>query len=476
MSGFGSGVFGSGVFEDLLMATTVSLSDGTTTIDLNAATSTTIGTEWIRLPRLNRRYARVGAFPFTDGQRTAAHGLDDTEIEIACHIRGTSADNVEAQYIALVRLLEAALRWETSRIGAPVRLSWKRNTVTNYAYWNVRYGSVELSRDPEWLSAETANNILHLLVRLVVEPAAHAGALTTLRSAIPLLNAPLANYDGTTATQGDIGYCPSIEITRTAAGTAWTQAYLAQVFGQSDLNDRTGTVDAAAYGGEAQQIVNPGALTIATYSSFITTDTKHQYPLRFMARVKVVSGTVSKIQLRSRFAFGVNGPSQVGAWVTFPGTATGSYMMMDLGPVSLTAGLQRQATSTLQYAFTCDVRTSDGSSATVNIDFIEAVPYLGFVKLTGLTLIQDRKLIYEDVQLVGSFVLPRPQPLAYLLATTGELFADVSRFGRLVRPPINSSVATWFYGQTDTTHTFSDGFAVTTKALPLYSMGLRGAA
>ena len=116
------------------MAHTLSLTDGTTT--LNLAEATVAGYHFVSYgaPRPNRKLARVSGFPFADGSRTVASSLDDVAAEFVVNIVGTTADNLDARFQTLILMLEAAQRWEEQRIGSPVRLTFARQGVTQPSY------------------------------------------------------------------------------------------------------------------------------------------------------------------------------------------------------------------------------------------------------------------------------------------------------------------------------------------------------
>jgi hypothetical protein len=298
------------------MAHTLQITDGTTTIDLAVATGNGIYLSQFVPPSSDRKATRVGPAPSIYGQRTMASTMADTDAKITCVIVDTSANNVEAQLLALVRLLELARNWEEYRTGSPVRLAWKRAGATNTAYWTIT-GVPQLPQPvgaEGWLDEENATNMLTVDMVLTLEPIAHALVPTILINRIGITTVPGSNVvTAATATSGDLSGPPSVAVGRTAAGNDWNTVWVAQIASAPDTTDYSGTVDAAAYGGQGQTATYTSPTVLSFTGSGIALGTSQQHPIRGFIRMKVTSAPtagIASIQIRMRVNFGTSTGSQ----------------------------------------------------------------------------------------------------------------------------------------------------------------------
>lgn len=463
------------------MATVLSLSDGTTTIDLNSASTPGIQLEEIRLPAPARVVERVASFPFAHGQRTVASGLDDTTIEIRCVIRSTTTDDVEARYLALVRLLEQANRWEESRTGAPVRLAWKRDGATNTAYRVVTNAPAPtLSRAPDWLPAETTGKVLHLQLVLTVEPTWHAGALSTVKAATAVTNGPGSGATVTTSTTtGDMDGPLAVEVALSSVPLSWVWCYLAQPTQTPVTTNFSGTADANASGGSALTMTITGtAQPAAATGGGLNTDTALSYPIRHYARLIVTSGVPSRLQLRWYYELGSEGSSfpVYGPWTAFSGESSGQYWLQDVGAIpALTHVRKRANLTTLSLATGIQLKTSDGSTVGLRLDYIEAFPYRGLVHANLQGGDTGDLLSYEDTFEDGTFAWRRSAPVFYRMSSARAHAIDGKRFGRLAPLTPNTTHMIWVNGQSAAVHAITDTMTVKVDHLPCYALGLRGA-
>lgn len=461
------------------MPTTLTLSDGVTTVDLNSAAAPGIQLEEIRLPAPVRVVNRVGGHPFVNGRRTVASSLDDGEIEIAAVIRGSTVDDVQSRYRDLVRLLEQANRWEESRTGSPVRLAFKLDGATNTAYRIVTGASAPVpSRAPDWLPSEMAARLLHVRLVLSVEPTWHAGALTQLFSGA-FTNVPGSNYVTLATGAGDLVSPIRVKMTKNAAtADDWFSARLALLLGVPDVFDQGATADASAYGGSANSIAVSGTVTEVSIDSGTPTTVaaKHRGRLRFLARMKVTAGTAAKVQVRGIISVG--GVSQTGSWATFDG-ASNVYRLIDLGGFDIRSLLDAIEGASRFYLYV-QFKTSDASAATVFLDYVELLSTLGFVHLPkwgdNNFMDLDYFLSYDGVQQFGSFVWPRRVPFVYVgyTPTSIPVAFIAERQGQLGLVPPNTTLYLWaaFRG---TAHDITHTGTVIVQHLPTYALGLRGA-
>lgn len=459
------------------MADVIQLTDGTTTIDLNSTSATGITTERFLPPRNVRQTSRATGYPFLHGSRTVASALNDSEVEWTGHIRDVNADAMEAQYLALVRLLEQAQRWEERRTGSPVRLVYRRSGVTNSAYWVVKGVDLPELASEARAAATEVSQLLRLRFRLTLEPIAHAGALTTYAP-----TAITTTFGGTDFSQaaptGDMSAPASITIKKTNIDNVWEEIFLATCPAATTVYELTGTADAAASGGAALPAIANGISNLITSIEHMSA-VDGQYSQRVIMRAKVTAGDPLKLQLRMGYHTGLNvvGPIIISDWAPFT-YIVGSYFLLDLGIIPARPIIQdRVVSGTLTTMIFLYSQTTDASTVDFQVDAIEVVPYHGFVKLRTSSLSSGYSVVYDQTSRSGSFYWPRQAPASYkILASTGVYHNPVSRYGALAPLPAGQIPWFWVQGQSAYAHLLSDTAEVGISYLPSYSLGLRGAA
>lgn len=461
------------------MAHTLVLTDGTVSVDLAATADPGIYLQEFRPTRPVRRIERVSGFPFVSGSRTIASALDDGAVEIVCLVAGTSVDNLQSQLVTLHRLLEQARRWEESRTGSPVRLVWKIQGTTNTAYRVVTgVPAMPEPLDPgegNWLDVAAGTFTTVIAFTLTLEPTWHAGALTAVKAATTMTTTPLLNSFTTSTTTGDLDGPLSLEVN--ASGASFTHVWVAQCAQAPTVSDKSGAADAAAYNGAAQALSITGTATNAGGPGGISLDAAMAYPIRQFARIKVTSGTASKLQLRWYYYLGTIGnfAPVYGPWTTFSGTS-GSYFLHDPGPVpALSAVRKRGYVSSLAFSVGVQLRTSDASTVGINLDYIEGFPAVSIVRLDGFDLSLGQYVAYEAIHEDGTFYWPRRVPVAYQMDASRTHDIDALRYGQLAPLKPNTTTIFWMQGQTDTTHTLALSPTMKVDHLPCYALGLRGA-
>lgn len=464
------------------MAHTLILADGTTSLDLAVAGGTGIYLRNWRPPPPLRVAVRNGPAPTVPGRRTIVSSSDDVTAELLLRIVGTSADNVEAQLITLTRLLERARAWEEDRTGSPVHLAWKRANATEIAYWTVTGvpGMPATDGDADWLDVENASNMLTIRITLALEPVPHE---ITYRTAVSPLDISLTpGVAGLlvvgSSVGGDLAAPFAVSVKKRSAGNDWTTAWLAELASIPDMTDYSGTVEAGTLNGQVQEQAYTGTVLTFTGSGY-TIDASKQYPIRAFVRMKVTVGTANLVQVRLKVNLGTaTGTPITLPWITFAGVA-GSWFLVDLGTLPLLSALQGRVYQTAtSYFATVEVQTSDGSNATVRLDYTEFLSYFGFARLEGVVVVQNDAIYYEDILTseAGAYAMPRQATQAYqAVAATGVAVREAQRYGRLRRIPPASTAYLWFQAQSGTAHLIADTATWTFKHLQLYALGLRGA-
>lgn len=461
------------------MAHTLSLQDGTTILDL--ADPAGIHMQTFRPPPVNRILGRVGAYPYGDGRRTTAAALDDATVEIVVHIAGTSTDDVESKLRTLTRMLEAAQRWELTRIGAPVRLAWRRQGATNTSYRVITSVPVlPTPVDPEagdWLDISTVTNLLTVSFTVILEPTWHGGFSLQMVAPTAINVQPTTNtVTAGAAITGDLPAPLYIHALNTAT-LDWDRVWIAELGGSVDVANFSGTADADAMTGAVASRTATGTASSLASAAFTMAD-KYRYPLRCFLRAKVTAGTASKLQLKFVVRFGGE------TWLETPyqswsGPASG-FWLLDLGSLDANSlfGRVAQNVGASQISYLVSYKTSDGSSVDFSTDYFEVLPYRSLVRLDGMDVRDNYALAYEDMAVEGSFGWPRKDTQAYSIGATSALYRSANRYGRLKPVLPGSTPMFWFNAQSTTVHTFAAAAAAATLSVyyvPCYANGMRGA-
>jgi hypothetical protein len=464
------------------MAHTLSLTDGSVSIDLADTSGSGIYLSQFVPPSSDRKATRVGPAPAIYGQRTIASTMADTDAKITCTIYDTSANNVEAQLLALIRLLELARAWEENRTGSPVRLVWKRAGASNTAYWTIT-GVPQLPQPvgaEGWLDEENATNMLTIDMVLTLEPIAHAAIPVVVRASGAITSVAGSNTVTTAATLGDLPGPADVWIDRTSAGNDWSTVWIAQIATAPDTTDYSGTVDAAAYGGQGQTATYTSPTVLSFTGSGLAIDTSKQHPIRGFIRMKVTSAPtagIAAVQVRMRVNFGTSTGSQwTGPWLPFAGTVN-QYTMFDMGAIPVMSGLlNRGAIVTASYFVAVEMQSTDATTFTVRADYSTFFPYYGLVKLTDISLANGDRLAYDATLANAAFdyYMPRQDAQAYE-TNGGVLQTNATRAGRLARHPGGVTAIYWVQGQSTGLHQITDTAAVSVLHLPCYQVGMRGA-
>lgn len=463
------------------MAGLTTLTDGTTTITLINPTAPGIDLIRRRPASVNRAITRVASM-WAEGSRTLHSSLNDSSEDFTAVIRGTSVDNVDSQYAALVRLLEQARRWEEERTGAPVRLLTQRNGTTAIAY-QVVTGVPQMPdviNDVDWFRVEPDNNITFIRFTLTLEPLPHAGALTMLVAATARTNTPGANYVTATPALGNMPAPVNVRLDLGVIGPpTWPEFWLATLAGTPHVVDFSGTVEAGAYGGQVLTGTANGTKTMTT-GALVTLTDKFRRPTRAMLRIKATSGTVNKLRFRLWALSGVGGNVSYGPWITYGGKS-GAYALHNLHTVSLAHlfNIPDLNPATQQVTVGFEYYTIDGTSVNWSADYMELLSEIGFVEGGAILNNNADYAEYVSTGVAGAFYYPTATPQMYEgLIATSVIQRFAGRYGTL--PPITPGEAIWIWANGNgnsagRVHSTVDNFTLSAKYLPRYAAPLRGA-
>lgn len=453
------------------MADLIQIQTTGTTIDLNSGSTTAITTEDFLPPAVVNQAVRVSGFPFVAGSRTTAAALADTEATWVGHIRGTSVNNIEAQYQALVTLLGKAILWETQRIGAPVRLAYKRQGATNTAYWVVKGVTFpDAASTGQQMAVETAT-MLRIRLTLILEPVAHAGALTALINAQAVTNVPVSNIETSGSAVGGTMDAPLSIMLANTSGTAWSEVWLAEIGAAANVYNLNTNPDATSYGGSGGATLNGTAQSVAD----VSWSAVDNLPVRALFRCKVTAGTNNLVQLQFRLHAGsIFGVIDSTPWISFPGVGT-NWTLVDLGSLRVPELLRHRTNQggAVTVKAVAYAKTSDGSAATLGIDYLEVISYRSFVKVTG-TIANAQMVMYDMVARDGTFYWPSTRPQTYLIADPGILVSDAVRRGTFQSLLPSSTPIFWFAAHTTTGHDIAHTGTLDVDYIKMYALGLRG--
>lgn len=475
------------------MSHVAALTDDTTTVSFTSTNYQLVAMTPVPPIRL---LSRASGYPSTNGQRTTASALDDSTVDITLLIVGDDADDLDERLQVLVRLLEQAQRWEEQRVGAPVRLQFARQGVSNPSYRVVTgVPTFPTPQDEEgvgWLDASSIMNETTVQFTLTLEPLAHASTST------PLINETIDMTPGNTdfdvpAMTGDMASPLSIRVTRTNSGNVWNDAWLAVCPMATAVVNFTGTSDSDASGGSAQyvEIDAPGD-EILSFAATSPSGEAARYPRRVVIRVKMTytgvgwaGGNPGDLRFRLRYSTGSaagNGENPYAglaytSWVPYTldtPAEVNIWRLMDLGTVpaqwqdfdasytgAIAPEIEVQA-MTLRYG------------VEFLLDTIEVIPYLSFVKLTDLDVGENESVVYDAIAKSGSFNWPRQIPVAYVLDDAFARKMRATRYGTLKPIVPQEPVYIWVQGYNADLHRITDAAEVFVDGLSMYALGLRG--
>jgi hypothetical protein len=233
--------------------------------------------------------------------------------------------------------------------------------------------------------------------------------------------------------------------------------------------------------GSAYNTVNvaTGSTPTVQAASAATLDVTYTYPVRCLARIKVpttASVSPEKVFVRGRLQLGTGGSNYTYTpWRRYHSTPD-VWCLMDLGTFSeLTELLERVQQASVDYTVALEFKTTNGVTSPVRVDYIELVFFQSFMKLSGISLGNGDKAVYEAVAKIGTFHYTIPDPQAYEMTNAGAFVTNAQRAGTLDPMEPNDLMLLWIAGQTATTHTIADTARLTLKSLRRYQSGLRGA-
>lgn len=392
-----------------------------------------------------------GGPPFSLGRRLLFTGYDTIQEQVGVQMRATTKDNAIALLVQLRHILNTAL------YSMPCLLAVQGGTNTGYA----EIYSADVGETVDYLSEP--DGIFRATITWVRAPLFSAGSLTTLINAATFTNAGTGANNNTQSLgsiTGDLLYEGSplnIKVDPTSGtgqyyymATVYQRTYDAAVAGTTTTSSTTG---ASAFSNSL-----PGTDPART---------RNGLRLRVILRCVTIS---AKAQLRlGVISNATNRSIWIGPWVA--ANATGATLV-DLTPsgVPLDA-IRNVGVASGELELSMQVRSTDGSSVSVNVGSVESLLYYTFCRIDMTSTVSATSQFLQVEQannLNGTAYVPRNGTAYMVDNSAAAILADIADLrGTLPRGISGASLyLTWL--DTGYALTTTATAAVTVTHLPLY--------
>lgn len=374
---------------------------------------------------------------------------------------GTSADGA-ADAMTLLSNQFATLA------SAPAALYAKPNGATNATYYAIYSAQVQPRAWPSTERSPGEGAYKELLVDLTITRSYAGGAasLATLINAVTFGNTGTGSPNNVTtlgALTGDLqgeGQPLNIQMATPSAGTA-SYVYLASVYSRTYQAIASSVTTSSTTGAN---------FTASTAIDVSALRTRAGLRLRTMARLTTLTAP-SKAEVRVTVQTTAGNTLWVGAWVGLDTNTTAQ--IVDLRCTSLDAE-RYPISNTANVLLQCAIRSTDGTSVTATLGYIEALLYYDFCTLEasgGLGASQRYQLLGAQ-NFVGGW-LPSVPPLAVVTDTSDVLVKPAVYKGT---PPLARTGASLYvaWASAGHAHTTTETAAITVTHAPLWRAGLRG--
>ena len=400
-----------------------------------------------------------GGQPFSSGQRPLYSSYANVEDTIPIAIVGSSADNA-AQ---LLQQLKRALM--TATCSTPAIWQMRPGAATNYIFADVYEASVQETADEGLTPIEGGYNIT-AEITLRRSPFFGVEQLATLLSAQSFTNKPSANVVSLGSLYGDLVY-EGQPLNFTIAKP--TSAAAASVILASVHDRKSATGIASAQTTTSQ---TTGAAFTATSALDVSAlRTRAGLTLRVLARLKTLTSP-SKAEIQATIQTAAGSALWVSDWVRL--STDTAAQLIDCGGSSLDS-LRVSLAATLSVKIAISIRSSDGTSVTATLDYVEALLCYDFCVVEcsgGLSAGQSYRLLAAQ-NLSGGGWLPALVEQAIAVDATPTIVKTARVRGTL--PRAFSGASLWVaWRESDGGHTDTDTSTVSVSHAPLYR-SLRGA-
>lgn len=402
----------------------------------------------------------TGGPPFSLGSRPLYVGYDTIQESVGVQLYATTKDNA----IALLNQLRQILN--TTLFSTPALLSVKGGTNTGYAeiFW------ADVSELSTYIE-EVDGRVFRATITWRRAPFFSPASLTTLINGATFKTVGTGSNNNTQSLgsiTGDLLYegsplniliAPSSGIRYLYAATVHQRTYNAGVAATTTTSSTSGT---SAFNDSTAGITSPAR-------------TRNKLRLRVILRTTSIS---AKAQVQISLISSTSSRTLwKGPWVS--AGATGATLI-DATPSGVPLDLiRRSELGGSDVNVGCLVRSTDGSSVSLNLHSAEYLLYYTFCRIDTTTVLlgaNDEALQIEQANnLNGTAYVPSSDPGAYAMDTTGtDVLADIVDLrGTLPRAFSGASLYLSWMG-TSFAFDSTDSAVVTVKHLPLYRT-LRGA-
>lgn len=347
-----------------------------------------------------------GGPPFINGEHLVYRSYGNVTENVPIQMYASSHDNAVALMRQLRQILKAAL------YSVPCVLAVQPDGSTNIVYYNIHDGDVQ--EDERFINDEERHNLIR--ARMTITRSFTGGRLSsgeTLISGATYANTGTGGTDNLAAYSAGAGELIyegqplNLDITCTTASSSIASLYLASVYSR--------TYDASGAGTGSTSSTISGALVGSTSGTSLDAALSRQVHLR-------VLGRFSNIDVNARVYIEVNlaGSGRIYLSPVIAGNA--ATALLDFGYVDLSLYRDIPSLTSLQIDTGVRVLSSNGSSASATLSYLEFLLYYTFC-----TLEHNSGLAAQGATLlrVGQFTvvtnrpcLPLQRPIAHGISTS----------------------------------------------------------
>jgi len=351
-----------------------------------------------------------GGPPFRTGRSLIAKSYDNVTESVGIQLRATSPDNA----VALLRMLRQVLN--TTLFDSPCILAVQPDGFTNTTYFEILYADVP--ETPDYIAENASGAAIFRAVITWVRTIGHAGALTTLINAVSIRNRGTSAPDdveslGTPV--GDLIYEGQPLNMKLDAAASTDRMYLATIY------ERVTSSVANSQTTSTSQVFTAATPTL-------TNARNRGLKLRILARFDTFTNP-GKIQLRANVYSA--GLSLVFASELFalPAGASTTSTLLDFGYFDLSV-LRSVHAATLVPSIQFLLVSSDGTSVTARLDYVETLLYYTFATVPSANTASTRSLVVEQANdyNVNGIVTPNAAPRVYAITTSTGVFYSMVRY------------------------------------------------
>jgi len=436
------------------------------------AMNTVSGSTWTPQAAV-RQEVYGGGPPFRNGSTLIYDSYGNVTETVTIQCRATSHDNAVFLLQQLRRILNTAL------FSTPCILAVQPDGASNAVYFDI-YGA-DVQEDPRFLNEEAGVVAAgHALLRAVVtwRRSTHGGVLSsgeTVLNAASFVNTGTGSPDNIvaySAGSGDLiseGQPLNIKFVPTFGGaTVVARMFLASI--SDRLYTTTGAVSTStSLTGNGTSFATP--FDTQSLTSILPTHIKPRILVR-------LASSGSNLQLSYRVFLGDGDDDSIfwSPWVSPSGTGA---TLVDLGPFPVNVFRRSLAMTTPKIYILLYIRSTNGSSAAVNLTYTELLSCYDFARIDSNSFTvngsTDYVLVDAFAEQTGFACLPfdSPRVIGVRTAVSGSPSAVLPHRGTLPRYFDAASLYAAWLSSTSYTHTTTAAAAITATHAPLWTT-LRG--